>query len=87
VFTILLAGFKIAEQTAVSMYHGKPFDRSLSDLGGGTWQGILSLAGVLFVVLIPFFGFTELRRVFGDDRLVGVFFHPRSSLNLPPAGA
>lgn len=87
VFTILLAGFKIAEQTAVSMYHGKPFDRSLSDLGGGTWQGILSLAGVLFVVLIPFFGFTELRRVFGDDRLVGVFFRPRSSLNLPPAEA
>jgi hypothetical protein len=84
VFTILLAGFKIAEQTVVGMYHGKPFDKSLSDLGGGTWQGILSLTGLLFVVLIPFFGFTELRRVFGDDRLVGVFFRPRSLLNLPP---
>jgi hypothetical protein len=84
VFTILLAGFKIAEQTAVGMYHGNPFDKSLSDLGGGTWQGILSLTGLLFVVLIPFFGFTELRRVFGDDRLVGVFFRPRSLLNLPP---
>lgn len=85
VFTILLAGFKICEQVAVGMYHGKPFHESLSDLGGGSWQGILSLTGLLFVVLIPFFGFTELRRVFGEDRLVGAFFRPRSQLNLPPA--
>jgi hypothetical protein len=27
-------------------------------------------------VLVPFFGFTELRRVFGGDRLVGAFFRP-----------
>ncbi len=85
VFTILLAGFKIAEQAAVGMYHGKPFDKSLSDLGGGSWQGILSLTGLLFVVLIPFFGFTELRRVLGRDRLVGVFFRPRHLLDLPPS--
>jgi hypothetical protein len=84
VFTILLAGFKICEQFAVGMYHGKPFHERLSDLGGGSWQGILSLTVLLFVVLIPFFGFTELRRVFGGDRLVGAFFRPRSLLNLPP---
>jgi hypothetical protein len=38
-------------------------------------------------VLIPFFGFTELRRVFGDDRLIGVFFRPRHLLNLPSTGS
>jgi hypothetical protein len=33
---------------------------------------------------VPFFGFTELWRVFGPERLVGVFFRPRRLLNLPP---
>jgi hypothetical protein len=84
VFTILLAGFKISEQAVVGMYRGKPSHERLSDLAGGSWPGILSLTGLLFIVLIPFFGFTELRRVFGDDRLVGAFFRPRSLLNLPP---
>jgi hypothetical protein len=43
---------------------------------------ILSL--LVFVMLIPFVGFTELRRVFGADRLAGAFFRPRHLLNLPP---
>jgi len=42
---------------------------------------------LLFVVLIPFFGFTGLRRAFGEDRLVGVFFRSRHLLNLPPTGS
>ena len=49
---------------------------------GGTWKGILTLAALLFVKLIPF-SFTELRRVFGAGRLIGVFFRPRYLLNLP----
>jgi hypothetical protein len=86
VFTIVLACFKIAEEAVVGMLHHKSFHESIADLGGGTWKAILCLTFLLFVVLVPFFGFTELRRVFGPDRLVGVFFRPRHSLNLPPAG-
>jgi hypothetical protein len=39
-----------------------------SDLGGGTWKGILTLAALVFVMLIPFFGVTERRRVLGAGR-------------------
>ena len=85
-FTIVLACFKIAEEVAVGRFHGKSFHESIADLGGGTWKGVLTLAALLFVMLIPFFGFTELRRVFGPDRLIGVFFRQRYVLNLPPAG-
>src|SRR5260370_36288500 len=87
VFTIVLACFKIAEDAAVGMFHGKSFHESIAVLGGGSWKGILCLTGLLFIVLIPFFGYTELRRVFGADRLVGVFFRPRHLLNPPPAGS
>jgi hypothetical protein len=87
VFTIVLACFKIAEEAAVGMFHGKSFHESISNLGGGSWKGILTLALLLFVVLIPFFGFTELRRAFGEDRLSGAFFRSRHLVNLPPTGS
>jgi hypothetical protein len=45
-------------------------------------EGLLSLTVVLFVVLIPFFAFGELRRVFGD-KIAEAFVRPRQSLNLP----
>ena len=83
VFAVLLAAFKIAEDTILGRLHGKPFHQSLAELGGGTWWGILILVALVFVMLIPFFGFTELRRVFGSERLFGVFFHPRHRWKLP----
>ena len=83
VFTVVLACFKIAEEFVVGRFHGKSFHESIADLGGGTWKGVLTLTTLVFVMLIPFFGFTELRRVFGADLLVGVFFRPRYLLNLP----
>ena len=87
VFTIVLACFKIAEETAIGRFHGKSFHESISKFGGGSWKGILTLTMLLFVVLIPFFGFTELRRAFGEDRLIGAFFRSRHVLNPPPTGS
>jgi hypothetical protein len=86
VFTIVLACFKIAEEAVVGMLHHSSFHESIAVLEGGSWKAIWCLCLLLFVALIPFFGFTELRRVFGSDRLVGVFFRPRHSWNLPPPG-
>jgi len=87
VFSILLACFKIAEDAAVGVFEGKSFHESIADLGGGSWRGVLCITALLFVVLIPFFGFTELQRVFGEERLVGVFFRSHKLLNPPPTGS
>jgi hypothetical protein len=87
VYTVLLACFKIVEEVAVGIYHGEPFGEGIAVFAGGTWKGLLSLTVLLFVVLIPFFGFTELRRVLGEDRLVGGFFRARHLLNPPPKGS
>jgi hypothetical protein len=89
VFTVVLACFKIAEDFVLGRIHGRSFQESISYLGGGTGKGILTLAAVVLVMLIPFLGVTELRRVFGADLLFGVFFRPRYQLNLnqPPARA
>jgi len=73
----------------IGKIHGRSFQESTSNLGSGTWNGILTLSALVFVVLIPFFSFTELRRVLDADWLVSVFFRPRNqfTLNLPPARA
>jgi hypothetical protein len=78
-FSVVLACCKILEDAAVGWYHGESFSESIAHLGGGTWQGILTLTALLFVVLIPFFGFSELQRVLGEGKLGQIFFHPRGS--------
>jgi hypothetical protein len=85
-FTIVLACFKIVEDGAMGILHGKSFRESAVLVAGASWKGDVILASLFFVMLIPFFGFTELRRVFGADRLVAAFFRPRHLLNLPPTG-
>jgi len=82
-FTVVLACFKILEEAALGMYRGDTFRASMAEIGGGTWKGILSLSVLVCALLIPFFGFTELARVFGTDKLQQVFFRPRHLLNLP----
>lgn len=83
VYTILLGCFKIFEVAVVAKFRGRSFGESMASFGGGSWKGLLSLTVVLFVALIPFFAFGELRRVFGDE-IADVFLRPRHLLNLPP---
>jgi len=81
VFTSVLASFKLLEEAAVGLYHGKSFAESLADLGGGTLQAILTLTLLLFVVLIPFVALGELRRALGARKLKQLFFGPRFQQN------
>jgi hypothetical protein len=76
-FALVLGFFKILEEAGVGWYHGKSFNESISNLAGGTLEGILVFVLILGVLLIPFFGFGELRRVFGGDKLRKLFFTSR----------
>jgi hypothetical protein len=80
-FAVVLACFKILEETAIGLYHGKSFRQSIAELGGGSWTAILTLTLLMFVVLIPFVGFGELQRVFGAEKLARIFFHQRALEN------
>lgn len=80
-FTFLLACFKILEDTAVGLYRRESFSQSVVDIGGGNWKGIVSLASIVFVMLIPFFAVTELQRIVSEGELEQVFFRRRQRLN------
>ena len=73
-FTFVLACFKILEDAAIGIHRHQSFRQSNSELGGGTWQGMLTLALLVFVMLIPFVGFGELSRVTGEGKLEKLFF-------------
>lgn len=81
-YALLLASFKILEEAAVGLYHGKSFRQSIAGLGGGTWQGILSLTAIVFIFLIPLFAFREVQHVVGEGKLAQLFLRPRSQVNL-----
>jgi len=76
-FSIVLAFFKVLEHAVRGMFKGESFEQSISGIAGGTWEGILCVTAILFVALIPFFGFTELQRVLGGARLRELFFRSR----------
>jgi hypothetical protein len=76
-FAVVLACFKILEEAAIGLYHGKSFHQSIAELGGGSWTAILTLTLLLFVVLVPFVGFRELQRVLGEGTLEKIFFRQR----------
>ena len=76
-FSVVLAVFKILEAVAVSLYYKQSFQQSISDFGNGTLAGILTLTALMFILLVPFFGFTELQRVIGEEKLKRVFLGPR----------
>ena len=80
-FSIVLAIFKILEAVAVALYRRESFQQNIVEFGGGTVKGILTLTLLMFVVLIPFFGFTELQRVLGEGKLRRVFFGPQDLEN------
>jgi hypothetical protein len=54
VFCILLMCFYFTEETLVGIWHGKTIVESFPKIGGGSWKGVLVVASILFVGLIPF---------------------------------
>jgi len=81
-FTIVLACFKILEDGVIGFFRHESFRQSNADFGGGTWQGILTLALLVFAMLIPFVGYGELRRVLGVGKLEMLFFQATPFRNL-----
>jgi hypothetical protein len=78
VFAILLVTCDLLEGLIVGYFRGESVAKSISDVGGGTIYGVIMTGIVMFVVLIPFFGFRELSEVIGERRLHDLLFVRRT---------
>jgi hypothetical protein len=73
-FSIVLILFHIAEQAIRAWFEHLPLATAVSDLGGGTWLGLLTYAAIFFIALIPFFAFQEVAEIVGRDALWDLMF-------------
>ena len=58
----------ILEKLIVGLYRGESVAASLPAIGGGGLAGVITVALILFVSLIPFFGFRSISREIGAAR-------------------
>lgn len=77
VFAFLLVCFDVLEEVIVGVVHGKSVVASVPQIGGGGLEGKVIIGLIGFVVLIPFFLFTEMQRVVGKDELHSLIFRKR----------
>jgi hypothetical protein len=79
VFTVLLVCCDMLEEVLVGVFHHKSITESIPRLGGGGTEGILLVGLMVFIVLIPFFSFTEIAQIIGEDKLFSMIFKRRTS--------
>jgi hypothetical protein len=73
-FTALFIAFHVLEELAVGLVHGETLAQSVPAIGGGGFAGLVCVAVIFFFALIPFFGFRNLSRAIGPDRMKTLLF-------------
>ncbi len=80
-FALLVVCFDIVEEVIVGMIHGKSLVASIPQMGGGGLEGKALFGVMAFVVLIPFFLFTEVQQAVGKEKLRSIIFHERPKVD------
>jgi len=83
-FAVVLIVFHIFEEVVVGMLHGRTAAESVPRIGGGSLKGVLTVATIAAVQLIPYFAFSEIRRAIGREELHALLF-THSQATLPRA--
>ena len=78
IFAMILVCFNIVEDVLVGLFHGKTLAESVPELAGGGLEGQLIVGVMIFVALIPFFAFAELRRAIGQDAFDDLVFRRKT---------
>jgi hypothetical protein len=78
-FGLLFFAFTILETTVKRLIHHEPLFQAFAAITPEVRNEALARAIMMFVALIPFFAFGELRKHFGAKSLVRLFFGGRGS--------
>ena len=73
-FAVVFIVFHIVEHLAVGLIKGEKVAASIPVIGGGGIVGVISVALLYFVALIPFFAFRNIGREIGERRLNAMVF-------------
>jgi hypothetical protein len=71
---VLFICFHVVEKTVVGLIHDESLAASVPVIGGGGFEGIVCVGLILFVSLLPFFGFRRVSRELGEGRMRELLF-------------
>ncbi|ACL60530.1 hypothetical protein [Methylobacterium nodulans] len=74
-FTVVLVAAYVLEAVLEGAWHGKAVGQVLPEIAGGP-LGLVSLAWIMLVALVPYFAYRELGRVLGHARLQAIMLKP-----------
>jgi hypothetical protein len=77
VFALVFMAFHAAERVLVGVVGGHSIAASLPHMGGGTWQGAITVWAIMAISLLPFFGLHEIGRLLGEGRMWRLMFRAR----------
>lgn len=78
ILAMILVCFNVVEDVMVGLFHGKTLAESVPEVAGGGLEGQLLVGLMIFVVLIPFCAFEELRRAIGQDAFNDLLFRRKT---------
>jgi hypothetical protein len=81
-FSVLLISAYLLEEVVVGAFRGKVVAESFPRIGDGTAWGILAVAFILCLALVPFFAFREMARVMGPANFRALIF--KGAANVEP---
>jgi hypothetical protein len=73
-FAALFIVFHVVEDLVIGLIHGDSVRASIPVIGGGGVVGLLCVAVILFVALIPYFAVKTLNRALGPGQLKALLF-------------
>lgn len=73
--SVLFICFHIIEEMAIGLFRGTGIAAGVPSIGGGGLPGLLVVALILFVSLLPFFAFKNVTRAIGARRMKEILFH------------
>lgn len=65
VFMIVFIAFHVLESFVLGLVHGSTLAQSVPAIGGGGIAGLLTVAAIMFVILVPYFAFRDIGRALG----------------------
>jgi hypothetical protein len=69
ILAVLFIVFHVLEEIAVGLIAGKAIAASVPMIGGGGFVGLACVALILFISLIPYFGFRRVSRELGPGKM------------------
>jgi hypothetical protein len=74
IFSVVFIVFHVVEHMVIGFFKGETVAASVPVIGGGGIAGLLSVALIYFVALVPYFGFRHVSRELGEGRLKAILF-------------